>query len=122
MLANYKSILMCISMYSYVHICMQLGRELQGLEPRARRGLQGWMGDKRSRDPRAKETYTEARFLRNSHKKQISIAFMGGAILFQLERRCCDPHPPFPCPSFAEMTLLAPGTQLPSWGEASVGL
>ena len=39
------------------------GRELQGLEPRARRGLQGWMGDKRSRDLRAKETYTEARFL-----------------------------------------------------------
>ena len=56
---------------------------------RARRGLQGWMGDKGSRDLSTKETYTEARFLRNSHKRQISIASMGGAILFQLERGCC---------------------------------
>ena len=75
------------------------------------------MGDKHSRDLSTKETYTEARFLRNSpKKKQISIA------LFQLERIHGNSHPPFPCPSFAEMTLLAPGTQMPSWGEASVDL
>ena len=80
------------------------------------------MGDKHSRDLSAKETYTEARFLRNSHEKRISVIHTGGAFLFQLERGCCDSHPPFPCPSFAEMTPLAPGTQMPSWGEASVGL
>lgn len=81
------------------------------------------MGDKHSRDLSTKETYTEARFLRNSHtKKQISIAHMGRATLFQLERIHGNSHPPFPCPSFAEMTLLAPGTQMPSWGEASVDL
>lgn len=60
--------------------------------------------------------------LKTATKKQISIAHMGRATLFQLERWRCDSHPPFPCPSFAEMTLLAPGTQMPSWGEASVDL
>ena len=40
------------------------------------------MGDKHSRDLSAKETYTEARFLRNSHEKQISIIHTGGAFLF----------------------------------------
>lgn len=44
--------------------------------------MEGW----HSRDPSTKETQAEVKFDRNSHKKQIAIAYVGGAIHIQLER------------------------------------